>query len=303
MPCYKPIKGYLSKELTENGKRKFVTNPKDGYLDMRLTIPCGNCIGCRLDRSRDWAIRCVHEASLHEENSFLTLTYEKTPPNGNLEVHDFQCFMKRLRKKFPNRKLRYFHCGEYGEKLQRPHYHVILFGLDFSDKEYWKTHNGQKYYHSEILTKTWGLGHCLIGNVTFESAAYVARYITKKITGKGAEEHYEYHDEFTGELRQKVPEYTTMSRKDGIGKKWIEKFLYDTYKDDYIVVAGKKFKPPRYYDKFLAQTDPELYLQIKKRRIENYDEFDEENSRHRLEVKEYCKLNKLSQLTRELERS
>lgn len=301
MPCYKPMKGYASRELTKNGKRKFVTSPKKGFPDMPLTLPCGNCIGCRLDRSKDWAVRCVHEASLHEDNSFLTLTYKDTPPNGNLEVKDFQDFMKRLRKKFPNKKLRYFHCGEYGEKLKRPHYHVILFGLDFEDKEPWSVHNGQQYYTSKILSDTWGLGHCLIGNVTFQSAAYVARYITKKVTGKDAEEHYEYFDEFTGELRQRVPEYTTMSRRNGIGQGWFEKYWYDTYKDDYVVINGRKFKPPRYYDKLLAEKDSKLFERIKAKRIQNIDEFDEENSRYRLETKEQCKLAQLTRLIRDYE--
>ena len=136
MPCYRPIKGYRSRRLNaETGKRPVVFNPRDGFYDQPVDLPCGQCIGCRLERSRQWAIRCVHEASLHERNCFITLTYrdECLPTNGSLDLDAFQKFMKRLRRRF-GEGVRFFHCGEYGENFGRPHYHAILFNLDFSDK-------------------------------------------------------------------------------------------------------------------------------------------------------------------------
>ena len=191
--------------VNATGKRSIVFSPNQGYRDLPLEIPCGQCIGCRLERSRQWAIRISHEASLHEHNSFITLTYnnENLPKDLSLDVTHFQKFLKRLRAHtedpdsdlYPNilsqsKKPRFFHCGEYGEKFARPHYHACMFDLDFADQKHWKTINGNKHYTSETLEKIWPFGFSTIGDVTFESAAYVARYVTKKITGKNALHHY-----------------------------------------------------------------------------------------------------------------
>ena len=151
-------------------------------------VPCGQCIGCRLERSRQWAIRCVHEASLHTDNCFITLTYSPDclPSDGSLNHDDFQKFFKRLRKHIAPKKIRYYMCGEYGEDLQqpsklgRPHFHACLFGLDFDDKQLYIVRDDVKLYTSATLEKIWGKGFVTIGDVTFESAAYVARYIAKK---------------------------------------------------------------------------------------------------------------------------
>jgi hypothetical protein len=141
--CYKPLLGYRAAERNEQGKRPLVFNPSQGLVDMPIKVACGQCIGCRLERSRQWAIRCVHEASLHEHNSFITLTYndENLPADGSLDVRHWQLFMKRLRKRHGS-GIRYFHCGEYGSKHRRPHYHACLFGLDFPDKKLWMMRNG-----------------------------------------------------------------------------------------------------------------------------------------------------------------
>ena len=121
MACYTPLKGYRSTELTKNGKRKIVFNRNHGFADLPVTVPCGQCIGCRLERSRQWAIRCTHEASLWEKNCFITLTYndENLPKDGSLDVTHFQKFMKRLRKKH-GAGIRFYHCGEYGDKFGFP---------------------------------------------------------------------------------------------------------------------------------------------------------------------------------------
>ena len=125
-----------------------------------LTLPCGNCMPCRLERSRQWALRMVHESKMHEENCFITLTFDdewlkKKCPDGSLSVGHMQAFMKALRQEFSGRKIRVFYCGEYGDKGGRPHYHACLFGFDFSDKEYWFTLNGFKYFSSKVLSKLW----------------------------------------------------------------------------------------------------------------------------------------------------
>lgn len=247
MPCYNPLEAY---RLTDGG----ITFKPDGE-DIHgavLRLPCGNCIGCRLERSRQWAVRCVHEASLYEDNMFITLTYspENLPENGTLVKSHFQSFMKRLRK---FAKVRYFHCGEYGDDLARPHYHALIFGYEFPDKKTARQgKSGEPQWSSEILNKTWGLGDCLIGKLNFESAAYVARYCTKKINGPQAKTHY----------KGKQPEYVTMSLKPGIGARWADKFMHDTYKDDTVIMRGKEAKPPRYYDKRFAMLDPAQFQTI-----------------------------------------
>ena len=131
MPCFCPLEGWRSKDRSSTGKRKIVFNPRDALRDMPVTVPCGQCIGCRLERSRQWAVRCIHEASLHEDNCFITLTYDDAhlPTDLSLNVSHFQKFMKRLRKRF-GEGIRFFHCGEYGENFGRPHYHACLFTSD-----------------------------------------------------------------------------------------------------------------------------------------------------------------------------
>jgi len=264
-----------------------------GWIDQPIEVPCGQCIGCRLERSRQWAIRCVHESSLYEANSFITLTYDdkNMPTNASLKKRDFQLFMKRLRKYYTPRKIRFFHCGEYGDKLGRPHYHAIIFNLDFEDKIPYKKQNENQLYVSPILEKIWGKGFCIIGDVTFESAAYVARYVVKKINGPRAETHY----------KNKAPEYTTMSRRPGIGKEWYKKFSGDVYPDDFVVLRGRKMQPPRYYDKQLEADAEEQYKKIKVERSMDDPKRDANNTYSRLAVREEVQRRKLEQLTRPLE--
>jgi len=133
MACYHPIQAWRSKKVNkETGKRSIVFQRSEAFVDMPVVVPCGQCIGCRLEKSRQWAIRCVHESKCHDDNIFVTLTYnnENLPKDGSLCLADLQKFMKRLRKKY-GAGIRYFACGEYGEKLKRPHYHVCIFGLNF----------------------------------------------------------------------------------------------------------------------------------------------------------------------------
>ena len=135
MPCFGPLVAYYAAEVSESGKRRLVFDKRHSHSGVKIQLPCGQCIGCRLERSRQWAIRCMHEKSLYSLSSFLTLTYDDDhlPPNGTLVKRDFQLFMKRLRWEMGD-GIRFFACGEYGDGNLRPHYHALLFNVDFPDK-------------------------------------------------------------------------------------------------------------------------------------------------------------------------
>jgi len=301
MPCYKPLTAWRTTENTSTGKKKiaFVKSPQ---TTTRLTLPCNQCIGCRLDRSLVWATRCVHEAQLHPQNSFITLTYapEHLPWDGSLSKSHFQKFIKRLRKHLSPQTIRYFMAGEYGENLSRPHYHACLFGVDFPDKDPIRECEGIILYNSPTLDDIWGKGYTTLGDVTFETAAYTARYITKKITGDQANQHYQTTCAHTGNLITLEPEYTAMSLKPGIGADWLEKYETDVYPSDFIIHRGKKIKVPRYYDKIMELRGEDLET-IKKLRKKNAAKFKEETTPERLAVREQIKLLKFKQLSRSYE--
>jgi hypothetical protein len=303
VPCYSPIKGYRSKFVNPSGKRSIVFNPKDGFADLEVTVPCGRCIGCRLEYSRQWAVRCMHEAQMHEQNSFITLTYspEYLPKDKSIQKQELQKFFKRLRKN-TGVKLRYFACGEYGELNNRPHYHAIVFGYDFPDKVLHTKRNGNLLFRSEVLEKAWPFGHSLIGAVTFESAAYVARYVTKKFKGNEEEKdaHYRLLDKDTGEVFQIEPEFCLMSRRPGIGREWLEKFKGDTNKD-FITHRGSKMKLPKYYDSVLEIEDELGMLKRKSKRRKMANKNKEDNTSERLTVKEKVKKAQIKQLSRDFE--
>ncbi len=162
MPCYSPLKGYVNKE---NGGIVF---KKSSLAGKGREVACGQCLGCRLDRSRMWAARMVHESTLHDDNCFVTLTYAEEPYGGTLVKEHFQKFMKRLRKKIAPRRVRYYQCGEYGEELRRPHYHAVLFGFDFEDKELISENGGDRLYTSKMLEEVWGYGFVTIGEMNFK---------------------------------------------------------------------------------------------------------------------------------------
>lgn len=306
MTCYFPLIAYKSYSKDPQ-KMKLVFKRSLSQRDVEVALPCGQCIGCKLERSRQWAVRCMHEASLYEENCFLTLTYSNDflPKNGSLVLSDFQNFMKRLRKSIAPKRVRFFHCGEYGEQFERPHYHALLFNYNFSDRKFFKRGgNESTLWTSSTLSKLWPMGHALIGDVTFDSASYVARYILKKVTGERSEEHY----------KGRIPEYTTMSRRPGIGKGWYEKFKGDVYPLDRVVVRGNDTRPPRFYDSLFAREDPSAFALIKIKREKNGNHFVDDvlsdgtcirvsdSSMRRLIVKEHVKQAQISTLKRSLEK-
>lgn len=251
MACYHPISGYQRQD------GRFTQNARYGIRP--LVIPCGNCVGCRLRRSGEWAVRGTHEASLYLFNSFVTLTYDDKrlpfrpeghiPANVGLCYDDFQDFMKRLRKRFGS-DIRFMVCGEYGDQLGRPHFHVILFNFRFPDQRKWYvTKQKHQVYRSAILEDLWPWGNSDIGSVTPQSIAYVARYVMKKVNGKNQSDHYFWSDPATGEIFVRRPEFAKYSLKPGIGARWFEQHWQSVYPHDYVVFNGKKDRPPRYYDK------------------------------------------------------
>lgn len=303
MVCYHPLQGFRARAVSKNGKRPIVFNANAGYVDMPVEVPCGQCIGCRIARSKAWAVRCVHEASLHERNCFVTLTYsnECLPEGGTLVLKHFQDFMKRLRFRYGS-GIRFFHCGEYGEQDMRPHYHAILFNHDFPDKVVWRKSEAgaENYvYRSAALEELWPFGFSTIGSVTYQSAAYCARYVLKKMTGPNAVIYEPHMDEATGEIfGDRLPPYVTMSRRPGLAKGWFEKFKQDVYPDDFVVlIDGSKHQVPKFYD---AQLGERELRKVKSERVISAKRHADNNTPDRLKVREVVQEARLSQLKRGL---
>lgn len=280
MACKHPLQGFRSKAIGPSGRRAIVFSVRESNGQC-LTIPCGQCAGCRLERSRQWAMRCMHEASEYDRNCFVTLTLDDAHLyrryvtwhaerdlyySGSLNKRAFPLFMKRLRQEFSDDRPRYYHCGEYGGQFGRPHYHALLFNFDFADKRPWGVRNNLPVFRSEVLERLWPYGQSEIGSVTFESAAYVARYIMKKVTGGAAAEHYRVTCLETGEVIDRVPEFTTMSRRPGIGRRWFDKFGREVYERDEVPLRGRMVRPPRSYDVLMEQLDPVRMAAVKAER-------------------------------------
>lgn len=322
MPCYSPLKGFRS---VSTGGIVFKRS-SDAYEAME--VACGSCLGCRLDRSRTWAVRIIHESSLWPigYSTFVTLTYddEKLPEDMSIHVRELQLFFKKLRKKVRPGKVRYFAVGEYGAvcpahgkavnseaagierclvcKVGRPHYHVCLFGVQFNDAELYSEREGIRLFTSEALTETWGNGYATFGELTYESAAYCARYCLKKITGEASKEHY-LSCTFDGEIKEVTPEFVTMSRRPGIGHGWFEKYIEDVFPSDEVPVPGRGVlrKAPRYYEKQLEAKDPKMLEDIKELRKAFRKAHADEYTPERLWSKYKVKKAQLSQLKRNLE--
>lgn len=314
MVCYSPIHSRII-SILPSGKKvvKFYGihqsglvrlieaghHPKD--LDSNYCgIPCGRCIGCRIARSREWALRCIHEAQMHEDNAFVTLTYspEHLPFDNSLHKIHVQCFLKRLRKV---RSFRYYYCGEYGSQGKRPHYHILFFGYRPDDLTLFRKERGVALYLSPYLHRLWGNGFVTVGDVTYQSAAYTARYIMKKMFGRDAKDYYTRIDPYTGGVYEVLPEYTNMSLKPGIGHDWYQKFKSDCFPSDYLVNEGKKLKVPAYYGRLFERESPELFEQVKERRVIQASKYKKEQIVPRLRVKQEIQEVRLSKLRRGFE--
>ena len=231
----------------------------------RLFLPCGKCMPCRLKRKREWGVRAWHENQLSNETCFITLTFdeENIPAGRTVHISDLQLFFKKLRKHFPPKTIRFFACGEYGAKTGRPHYHALIYGTDFPDKVRYAKSGDFWLYVSPFLNKVWSYGNVWIGDVTFDSAQYCAGYITKKITGDAADEHYateEWVDNTTGEVSSvKRPEFATQSRMPGIGYDWFMTYKADLINRGYCTLNGVKISVPAYYKKLMTDDELEVY--------------------------------------------
>lgn len=239
------------------GKRGITHDLRKAYDGNPITRPCGVCIECRLQDASDKTVRMVHESKCHAENCYVTLTYDmkNLPSDGSLNHRHFQLFMKRLRELTPYR-FKFYMCGEYGDQLQRPHYHAILFGYDFKDRVFYKKNkNGNNLDTSKLLDETWGYGLCSVGNVEQQSCRYVAGYVTKKITGDVKEDYYGH----------KVPEYGRGSN--GLGLEYLRKYGHQWMDNGFIVIDGSKYRIPRYYDIKFSEIDPVHFDGVKDKRI------------------------------------
>lgn len=278
MPCYHPMFGIRTGEKTVNGKDaiKIIgsVKPQNYPPWMIVQIPCGKCIGCRLEYSKQWANRCMLEMQYHDEAWFVTFTYNDehvpqiysaSPDTGEallplmtLSKRDVQLAMKRIRKKFSDDRIRYFLAGEYGSTTFRPHYHAILFGLHLHDiVPYSQNFRGDVLFNSQSLSDCWrdnsgqSMGHVVVAKCTWETCAYVARYTAKK---------YGVNDGEAYDMLGLVRPFTLMSRKPGIGRQYFEDHP-DCMEYEFINVStgegGKKFRPPRYYEKLYDDIEPE----------------------------------------------
>ncbi|AXH75947.1 MAG: replication initiator protein [Microviridae sp.] len=302
MACFRPLKAYS----LEHGGVTFNRNAHGVLYDIQL--PCGKCTGCLKTRAQGWAVRCMHESSMHLLNCMVTLTYEKhLEPSCGVYYPHFQRFMKDLRQKIrsadhelqkqnknhPLTKIKFFVSGEYRPGLQGPHFHALLFGIDFPDKKVHKNNDrGDPIYTSQSLARLWKYGFSAINDVTFESCAYVARYCLDKVHGQFADWHYMGLN----------PEISRMSLKPGIGAEWLQKYHKTTYRDDTVVMNGFEMKPPRYYDKRMKKIDPDRLGWVKEdREVFALKPSSQKNATpERLAVREEVALSKLKLRQRDL---
>lgn len=298
MPCYHPLQAYK----TASGSVVFDQRKAHGEITKSIELACGQCYGCRLERSRRWAMRCVHESSLYKQNCFITLTYndENIPNRGQLTYKHFQDFMKRLRfhaAKKDNRIIRFYMGGEYGSINWRPHYHAILFNWEWEDKTYFKTTgSGERVYTSQQLEKLWPYGYSSTAAATFESAAYIARYCMSKRTGDEAKEWYKRIDN-EGEYHL-IPEFNKMSNRPGIGADWLKFYKNDVYQNDYVVINGQESRVPTYYDKLFKKMNPDKMAEFKEEREWQGYKNRADNTTERLLVKEQVAIAKTKSLIR-----
>ncbi len=251
-----------------------------------MEVACGQCLGCRSDRTRMWAMRIVHEAHMHKDSHgscFLTLTYRDkadctdkqfdngyhVPDDYSLNYHHFRDFIKRLRKAYSKRTIRYFHCGEYGDETLRPHYHAAIFNYEPADTIVYRQTEGITTFESPELERLWPYGFCTTGTLEYNSAAYVSGYILKKITGLQAQDVY-LRNWPDGRAYWVKPPYTTMSLKPGIGANFYEKYKSDFFPSDESPIPGYGTikSVPRFYTDRLQHESPEIYELVKELRLQ-----------------------------------
>lgn len=319
MTCFTPLQGWWASKPNHLGNRYVTFSPHYALRDMPVAVPCSGCLGCRLDSSKSWAIRGEHEARLHGKSncSFLTLTYKNSrlPVDGMIHLDEMQDFMKRLRIN-TGKKLSMIYSGEYGDKTNRPHYHLIIFGENFKSdaRPYKRSHHGFPLWNSDLLDATWqGRGHAVVGNFSFLTAAYVARYILKKQTTRTVFPHRFDLDEWctsieTGEVfnravyefENKTQPFAQASRRPAIGRDFALKYLSDIYPADHCIINSKPCRPPRYYDRLLKDINPDMFASVKRQRSVNARNYDTDDTT-RLRARMAAKAASVSRLIRSLD--
>jgi len=297
MACFSPIAGFRCADgaVVFHEKSRF-----DIVGDIK--IPCGQCIGCRLDRARDWATRIMHEAASHDSNCWLTLTYDDAhlPPGPSLHYPHFQLFMRSLRRSIKPIKPRFYMCGEYGTDFHRPHYHACIFGYDFTDQVLHKsTETGNYIYTSPLLTKLWPYGQSTIGKLTKQSAGYTARYCLQKVTGHASQTHYAIADS-DGVLTTREPEFNRMSLKPGIGAAHFHRYSSDFVNRDYSISDGTRTPLPAYYDKLHKRLNPINADQAKEDRVIKALTHADNNTPERLAVRQVVTQARIQSLKRNI---
>ncbi|WNK14333.1 MAG: replication initiator protein [Microvirus sp.] len=238
---------------------------------------------------------------MHEEKCFITLTYDQqnVPQSASLNKRDWQLFMKKLREKVAPKKIRFFMAGEYGSKGNRPHYHAIIFGHQFDDMVEWKKTKTGAVWISKTLETVWGAGFTSVGTVTAQSAAYVAKYCQKRVSGEAAKKmnpitglrHYERIDTTTGEITTVEPEFACMSNRPGIGASWLDKWETDALPRDEIRIDGKVRRVPEYFlGRFKARDESlnkgKMFRDVEFKRWLKSEEFKDDRTPERLAVRE-----------------
>lgn len=278
MVCFHPLPAYRALAVnSKTGKRGLVFKSTLALREGdRTTVPCGGCIGCRVDRAEGWAIRCVHEAHMHEYvyagcagSSFLTLTFapEHLPSDNSVRKRVLQDFVRKLRRELgASTKIRYLGCGEYGERFGRAHYHILVFGFNFPDRKLYKVaERGYRYYTSDLLDRVWSKGLAVLADVTYESGRYVGGYITKRIGGDRAEAHYTRVSPVDGVVYRVDPEFALVSRMPGLGEAFFHRYKSDLFPSGFAIVSGRRRKVPRYYEKLLPEPELEALKRERKR--------------------------------------
>lgn len=227
--------------------RRFIsfTPPRsDSERIKRLVLPCRKCVECVQAYSNTWALRCMLESQEYSRSCFITLTFDDDHVPDKVKPRDLQLFFKRLRKYFGVKSLRYFATGEYGLKSGRPHYHVILFGVDFSDDRIFlkQDNRGNAIYISPTLSKLWKFGFHSIGALTFESCRYCAKYMQKF------------------NLNEKRKSFTIQSRKPAIGYNYCMSHAEQIAKTGCVYVNGREFRAPWQFKKWLKSNLKTAFL-------------------------------------------
>jgi len=268
MTCLNPRLAYKK----TNGQFTLVKIGDSAPLEKSVLVPCGQCMSCRISHQRQWATRMVHEAHMHSESCFLTLTIddEHRSPTRSVDQRDMQLFIKKLRKHLHPLKIRLFYCSEYGETTGREHYHAIIFGYMPKDRiKYKTTKEDNILYTSETLTNLWGKGYVTIGEFNSTTADYCAKYVTKAYIGADKENAYNWVDE-NGEVIQRTPPFQRSSNRPGLGSKFYEKYKQDLYGGDFALIDGKQRPVPKAYDRKFRKEHPEEFEAIKRKRNDKF---------------------------------